>query len=369
MAEKRDYYEVLGLPKSATEADIKKAYRTLAKKFHPDVNKEAGSDVKFKEVQEAYETLTDPQKRSTYDQFGHAGMDGANFGQGGFQSGGFDDLGDLFGSFFGGGFSQGSRQKSGPRKGQDRLMQMRVEFTEAIFGKDASFTIEVDEQCSECMGSGAKSKDDVKVCLTCNGKGQVTQQQRTPFGVFQSTVACPECKGTGKRIVNKCAKCHGSGYEHKKVTVDLKIPAGINTGQQLRVPNKGEKGSQGGGNGDLYIEIVVSKHKFFNRDGNNIFISIPISTVDAALGCTVDVPTVYGDVELSIPSGTQHGAQFRLKGKGVKQLNSSNIGDQYVEVRVQVEDKLSRDEKELYEKLRQIKGKETIYERFKKTFK
>jgi len=373
MAEKRDYYEVLGLSKSATDQDIKKAYRSLAKKFHPDVNKEKGADVKFKEVQEAYETLMDPQKRAAYDQFGHAGMDGAGgFGGQGFGgSGDFGDLNDIFGSFFGGGFGgqQTRRNPTGPRQGEDRLMRMNIDFMEAVTGKESSFTIEVDEQCSECMGTGAHSKDDVKVCPTCQGKGQVTQQQRTPFGVFQSNALCPDCKGTGKKIVNRCKKCNGSGHEHKKVTVDLKVPAGIASGQRLRVPHKGEKGANGGPNGDLFIEIIVAKHKNFIREGSNIFIQIPLSALDATLGTVVDVPTVYGDVELTIPPATQYGKQFRLRGKGMKELGSSNIGDQYVEVKIEVDDHLSKEEKELYEKLRQLKGKESIYERFKKSFK
>lgn len=372
MAEKRDYYEVLGIQKDAAEADIKKAYRTLAKKYHPDVNKEKGSDVKFKEVQEAYEVLSDPKKRASYDQFGHAGMEGAG-GFGGFQQGGFEDINDIFGSFFGGnfgGFGGSSRSRSsGPRKGEDRLMRMQVNFMDAIFGKTETVGLDVDELCSECLGSGARSKSDVQVCSTCRGQGSVVTQQRTPFGVFQSSSVCPDCHGTGKKILNRCTKCSGKGYEHKHVNVDLKIPAGIHSGQQLRVPGKGEKGTQGGPNGDLYIEINVLRHKYFVRDGNNIHISIPLSALDATLGTKVDVPTVYGDVELTIPSGTQHGTQFRLKGKGVKELNSSSVGDQYVEIKVEVDDKLSREQKELYEKLRQIQGKDSIYDRFKKAFK
>lgn len=374
MAEKRDYYEVLGLKKDANDADIKKAYRTLAKKYHPDMNKEAGADKQFKEVQEAYETLSDPQKRATYDQFGHAGMDGAGFGGfnggfGGFQSGGFEDLNDIFGSFFGGGFSQGSRRQTGPSRGEDRLMQMKIDFMEAVFGKETSIQLDVDETCTECLGSGARNKEDVKVCPTCNGRGSVTTQQRTPFGVFQSSGVCPECQGTGKKILNRCKKCNGKGYEHKHVTVDVKIPAGIQSGQQLRVNGKGERGANGGPNGDLYIEILVAKHKFFQRDGKDIRITIPLSTLDATLGTKIDVPTVHGDVELNIPAGTQHGTQFRIKGKGVTDLRSNTMGDQYVEVTLQVDDKLSKEEKELYEKLKKLQTKESPFERFKKTFR
>ena len=365
--EKRDYYEVLGLSKGASEAEIKKAYRSLAKKYHPDVNKEAGAEEKFKEINEAYEVLSDPQKKANYDQFGHAGMDGAfGGGAGGFSGAGFDDFSDIFGSFFGGGTSS-RRQSTGPRKGNDRFMQMRIDFMDAVFGKSEEITLEVDEQCSECLGSGARSKDDIQSCSRCNGTGQI-QQSRTPFGVFMTNSICPECNGTGKQIKNKCPKCHGRGYEHKRVKLEIKIPAGIQSGQQIRVANKGERGTNGGPNGDLYIEINVNRHPNFVRDGNDIRISVPISAVDATLGCTVDVPTVYGDVELTIPAGTQHGTQFRLRGKGVKAPRGGQ-GDQYVEVKVEIPTKLSREEKEYYEKLKNSKTSESPFDKFKKAFK
>ncbi len=369
-AQKRDYYEVLGLSKGASADEIKKAYRKLAKKYHPDVNKEAGAEEKFKEINEAYEVLSDPQKKATYDQFGFAGMDGAQgFGGQGFGGfSGFDDLGDIFGSFFGGGFGGGSRRASnGPRKGEDRFMQMRIDFMDAIFGKTETITLEVDEVCDDCSGSGAKSKSDITSCSHCGGTGRVTTQQRTPFGVFQSQAVCPDCQGTGKKILNKCSKCHGKGYEHKRVKLDIKIPAGIQSGQQVRVPNKGERGSNGGPNGDLYIEILVGRHSQFVRDGNDIRISVPISAVDAVLGCKIDVPTVHGDVELTIPAGTQYGQQFRLKGKGVH--TSRMQGDQYVEIRIEIPTKLSKEEKELFEKIRSKKEHESPFEKFKKKFK
>ena len=215
MSEKRDYYEVLGISKGASDDEIKRAYRKMAKKYHPDINKEPGAEEKFKEVNEAYEVLSDPQKKATYDQFGHAGMDGMNggFGGGGF-SGGFDDLNHIFGSFFGGGFGGGgsARRSNGPMKGQDRYMQMKISFEDAIFGKTETIAIDVDEQCSQCMGSGAHSKDDISVCPTCHGSGTVVTQQRTPFGVFQSQSPCPDCHGTGKKIRKKCSKCGGKGY-------------------------------------------------------------------------------------------------------------------------------------------------------------
>ena len=373
MSSKRDYYEVLGLPKTANETDIKKAYRTLAKKFHPDVNKEAGAEDKFKEVNEAYETLSDPQKKANYDQFGHAGMEGAGFNGFSGNAGGFDDLSDIFGSFFGGGFGNASSSRrtntNGPRKGQDLSMKMKVDFMDAIFGKTETITLDVDEPCSECMGTGAKSKSDVKVCSRCHGQGTIVTQQRTAFGVFQSQSVCPECGGTGKTILNKCHKCNGSGYEHKRINVDVRVPEGIQTGQQLRVSGKGERGYNGGPNGDLYIEVIVSKHKFFERDGKNIYITIPISVVDAVLGCIVDVPTPYGDVNLTIPAGTQNGTKFRLKGKGVKDTRSSSAGDQFVEVKLEVNNHLSREEKEMYEKIRNSEGKDTVFSKFKKAFK
>ncbi len=367
---KRDYYEVLGISKSASEAEIKKAYRKLAKQYHPDMNKAADAVDKFKEVQEAYEILSDPQKRANYDQFGHAAAD-SPFGQGFGGFGGFEgDLGDIFSSFFGGGFGGSTRRQSNrPQKGQDRFMQMRIDFMEAIFGKSESITLTVDELCSQCLGSGARSKDDIKVCETCRGSGQVTQSQQTPFGVFQQTAVCPTCRGTGKQITHVCSKCHGEGYERKRQSVEVKIPAGINTGQQLRVAHKGERGVNGGDNGDLYLEILVSPHKYFVRRGKDIHIEVPISAVDATLGCKIDVPTVYGDVNLTVPAGTQFGTKLRLKEKGVPDLGSGKKGDQIVEVKIEIDKKLSRESKELYEKLKATSGKDTAFTRFKNAFK
>lgn len=376
MAEKRDYYEVLGIQKSASDAEIKKAYRNLAKKYHPDVNKAAGAEEKFKEINEAYEVLSDAQKRATYDQYGHAGMEGAGgFGQGGFSSAGFDfdDVSDLFGSFFGTGSSRSRQsQRSGPQRGQDRLMQMTIDFMDAVNGKKQSITLNVDEPCSHCHGTGAESSSDVKTCPTCGGSGYVVSQQRTPFGVFQSQSVCPDCHGTGKKITKSCHVCHGKGYESKRVEVDLQIPAGIQSGQQLRVDGKGERGSNGGSNGDLYIEITVKSHPVFKRNGNNVELTIPISVLDATLGIKLDVPTVSGDVVLTVPAGTQHGTKFRLKGKGIKDLRSNGYGDEYVEVKVEIDQKLSKKERELYEELKKVSTidkKEAPFDRFKKNFK
>ncbi len=370
MAEKRDYYEVLGVSKSATPDEIKKAYRKLAMKYHPDRNHEPGAEDKFKEINEAYEVLSDEKKRATYDQFGHAGMDGA-FGQGGGFSGGFTDfgdLGDIFGSFFGGGFGGGGSRRSSnqPRQGQDRYMQMRIDFMDSIFGKTETISLDVDETCKHCNGSGAESPRDVQTCPTCHGSGYVMSQQRTPFGVIQQQSVCPDCHGTGKKVTRACSHCHGKGYEHRRVKLDIKIPAGIQSGQQIRIPQKGERGSNGGPNGDLYIEIMVTPHPTFKREDNNIFIKVPISSIDATIGCTIQVPTVYGDVELKIPEGTQPNTKFRLKGKGVKAR--SGEGDEFVEVQVEIPRKVSRRERELYEELKSGQA-ESPFERFKRAFK
>ncbi len=370
---KRDYYDILEITKGANDQDIKKAYRKLAKKYHPDVNKETGAEAKFKEINEAYEVLSDPQKKATYDQYGHAAFENGGHGAGGFGGAGFGGgFEDIFESFFGGGFGGGSSSRSnGPRKGQDRLMSLRVSFMDAIFGKNETIKINVDEECHQCHGSGAYSKDDVKPCNRCHGSGRVTTQQRTAFGVFQSQAVCPDCNGRGKKIERACDVCKGKGYENKNVNVDVKIPAGIESGQRLRVAGKGERGSNGGPNGDLFIEVRVDTHQFFKRDHKNIHIKVPISAVDAALGTVIDVPTVHGDVELTIPQGTQPNQQFRLKGKGVKDLRSTDYGDQYVEVDIKVANKISKEEKDLYIKLRELqkKSKESVFDKFKKAFK
>ena len=367
---KRDYYEVLGVSKNATDQEIKKAYRELAKKHHPDVSKEADAAEKFKEVQEAYEVLIDKQKRAQYDQFGHAAFD-QSAGFGGF-GGGFDDLSDIFGSFFGGGFGGGSGggRRGGPTKGQSRYLQVTIDFNDAVYGKQIDIPLDIDEVCSDCGGSGAYSKADIVTCPTCNGRGKVTSQQRTIFGVFQSETVCPDCKGSGKSVKRSCSKCKGSGYEHKKIKVELKIPAGIQSGQQLRVVGKGEKGRNGGPNGDLLVEIMVRKHRYFVRDGKDISITIPISAVDATLGCQVDVPTPYGDVSLTIPEGTQPQTKFRLKGKGMKSLNGGIDGDQYVIVDIEIPKKLNREERQLFVDLQnKSKATKSVYERFKEAFK
>ena len=375
MADKRDYYEVLGLSKGASDDDIKRAYRKLAKQYHPDVNKAPDAEEKFKEINEAYEVLSDPQKKQTYDQFGFAGMDGqGGFGQGFSGFGDMGDLGDIFSSFMGGmggfsGFSGfgSSRRRTGPLKGDNRYMVLDIDFLDAVHGVTKTINISVDKKCEACDGTGAASRSDIETCPTCGGSGVTMKQTRTPFGVMQQQGVCPDCNGTGKRIKKRCPKCGGSGYNTVKEEVEVDIPAGISTGQQVRVQGYGERGENGGPNGDLYIEIRVKKHKYFIRDGKDIYIRVPISSIDATLGTKIDVPTAYGDVELTVPAGTQPNTKLRLKGYGIKDLRSSAKGDQYVEVEVNIPTKLSREEKEMYQKLSE--KKENIFDKFKKNFK
>lgn len=374
MAAKRDYYEVLGISKQASKDEIKSAYRKLAKQYHPDINKASDAEAKFKEIQEAYDVLYDDQKRATYDQFGHSAFEQGGGGQNPFQGGGFGgfqdvDLGDIFSSFFGGGGRSQRQNQTGPQKGSDQVSRVRIDFMDAINGKKIQLSHTYDEKCSVCDGTGAHSSSDIHTCSTCRGTGSVTMTQQSIFGQVQTQRVCPTCNGSGKEIRNKCAKCGGSGYNRVKTTLDVNIPAGINNGQHIRVPGKGERGLNGGPNGDLYLEVVVKKHDIFNREGNDIYMQIPISFVDAALGVELDVPTVYGDVTVKIPSGTQPGTKLRLRGKGVKDVRG-NIGDQYVEVSVNTPTNLSREQTDLLEKYQKTEAKgQSFFDKFKAKFK
>ena len=368
---KRDYYDVLGVNKQSSDQDIKKAYRKLAKKYHPDVNKDSDAEGKFKEINEAYEVLSDQQKKANYDQFGHAAFE--NGGQGGFGggfSGGFDDINDIFGSFFGGGSRQSSRSNQ-PRRGRDRYTSIKIDFMESITGKTEILHVNYEETCTGCHGSGAYSKDDIKVCNTCHGSGTVLTQQRTILGMMQTQSTCPSCNGKGKTINKKCDKCHGNGYERKNKDIEVNIPAGIISGQQIRVSDKGERGSNGGPNGNLIIEVIVNQHAHFKRQGNDIYINIPVNCIDCALGTTIDVPTVYGDVELTIPQGTQPNQKFKLKGKGAPDVRSSSYkGDQYIIIDVKVPTKLNDEEISLFKDLKKLQEhkKESVFDKFKKAF-
>ena len=353
MAEqKRDYYEVLGVDKNADDATIKKAYRQLAKKYHPDMNpgdKEA--EVKFKEASEAYAVLSDPDKRRQYDQFGHAAFEGGAGGAGGY--GGFDfngaDMGDIFGDIFGDlfGGGRGRRANNGPMQGANLRTQVRVTFEEAVFGCDKEIELTLKDECSSCHGTGAKPGTSPVTCPKCGGKGQVVYTQQSMFGMVQNVRPCPDCNGTGKIIKEKCPDCYGTGYIASKKKISVTVPAGIDNGQSIRIRGKGEPGVNGGPRGDLLVEVIVARHPIFQRQDMNIYSTAPISFATAALGGTVRIKTVDGEVEYDVKAGTQTDTRVRLKGKGVPSLRNKNTrGDHYVTLVVQVPTDLSKDAKE-----------------------
>ncbi len=372
MSAKRDYYEVLGVDKNADEQTLKKAYRKLAMKYHPDRNpdnKEA--EEKFKEANEAYEVLSDPTKRRNYDQFGHEGANGQGFGGQGFGGqgfGGFEDIfGDIFGDMFGGGFGGGSRpRRRGPERGADLRQSISISFEEAAFGKKTSIKVNRNEECSECSGSGSKVGTGKKTCPTCNGSGEVRTVQRTPFGNIASSRTCSECGGEGEIIENPCGNCHGKGTVRKVKTIEVDIPAGIDDGQMIKISGQGEVGLRGGPRGDLYIIVDIKPHTLFTREGYDIYFEMPITFAQAALGDEMEVPTLDGKVKYSIPEGTQTGTVFRLKEKGVPKLRSNSRGDQYIKVIVDTPKKLNDKQKELLKEFAKECGEE-VHEK-KKTF-
>ena len=352
MAEqKRDYYEVLGIDKNADDAAIKKAYRVLAKKYHPDMNPgDAEAEKKFKEASEAYAILSDPEKRRQYDQFGHAAFEGgAGGGFGGFDFSGadFSDIfGDIFGDFFGGG--RRGRSSNGPMKGANIRTSVRITFEEAVFGVDKEIELTLKDECKTCHGSGAKPGTSPETCSKCGGKGQVVFTQQSFFGTVRNVQTCPECNGTGKVIKEKCVDCHGSGYIASRKKIQVSIPAGIDNGQSVRIRDKGEPGSNGGPRGDLLVEVIVGRHPIFQRQDYNIFSTVPISFAVAALGGDVVVDTVDGKVIYEVKAGTQTDTKVRLKGKGVPSLRNRDVrGDHYVTLVVQTPEKLSHEAKEL----------------------
>lgn len=348
----KDYYEVLGLQKGASDDEIKKAFRKLAIKYHPDKNQgNEEAEAKFKEINEAYQVLSDPEKKARYDQFGTADFDGSGFGAGGF-GGGFDfsdmgGFGDIFESFFGGGGS--SRRRNGPVKGADIEYSLNLTFEEAIFGVEKEITINRSENCEDCRGTGAKAGTSPKTCPVCNGVGQVRVQRQTPLGNFVSTSTCDKCGGKGTVVDSPCPTCAGRGKTRKSRKINVKIPAGVDTGNVMPLRGQGEHGSNDGPPGDLYIRINVARSSKFDRRGNDIFIDTHISMGKATLGTEITVPTVDGDVKYTIPAGTQSGTMFRLKGKGVPRVNSSGRGDQYVKVIVDIPKNLTAKQKEALE--------------------
>jgi molecular chaperone DnaJ len=370
MATKRDYYEVLGVDKNASDADIKKAYRKLAKQYHPDVNpgdKEA--EARFKEINEAYEVLSDPKKRSQYDHFGHAGFD-SNGGFSGF--GGFGDfsnfdfggIGDIFETFFGGtGFGRTGRSRNAPQKGSDLKYSMEISFEEAAFGVKKEILVNRMEKCSNCSGSGARPGTSPSTCTHCNGTGQVQIKQSTPFGQFVNIKTCDVCRGEGKVVTNPCPSCNGKGKVRRKTRIEVNIPAGIDDGQTISLRGEGEPGFRGGPTGDLYITVRVKPHPIFTRQGNDVICDMPITFVQAALGSELEVPTLDGKVKYTIPEGTQTGTIFRLRGKGIPYIRGGGRGDQYVKVNVEVPKKLDEKQKALLREFGELLGDEAYEQR------
>lgn len=379
MAEKRDYYEVLGVSKTASEQEIKSAFRKKAKEFHPDLNKDdPNAAEKFKEAQEAYSVLSDESKRKMYDQYGHAGVGNGGPGAGGF--GGYSnfdgagfDFGDIFDSIFGGstsgfgGFSNfgsgSSRQNSRATRGSDILMRMNLTFDEAIYGCEKKFNLDVVEDCEECHGHGGFDREE---CKTCHGQGTITTQQNTILGSFMSRTTCPDCNGIGRTYKRKCSECNGKGKIKKNKKLTINISEGINTGDRQRVSGKGNPGTNGGENGDLYIEFVVSDHDYFVRDNDDIYLEVPLTLTEAVLGCKKEIPTLYGNVKLNISAGTNSGDKQRIKGKGVNNSYRRHKGDMYVVFKVYTPKRLSREQKQLIQKLSETNMETDEIKRFNK---
>jgi len=384
VAGKRDYYEILGIAKGAGEQEIKKAYRKLSKTYHPDINKESKAEEKFKEISEAYEILSDPQKRAAYDQYGFAGTD-PNYSSGssgfsGFSSQGFSGFSsgfggfeDIFENFFGGGSSNRSSPNAA-RSGSDLQYSIKLSFEEAIFGSEKEIKYNREDKCSACHGSGAKPGTSPVTCSKCRGAGQINIERQTPLGRMVTQQVCDVCNGSGKEIKEKCATCRGTGHVAKQHTVKVNVPAGVDDGQQMRLQGQGEAGSNGGSYGDLYVIFKVANSKIFTRDGSEIYYELPLNFAQVALGDEIAVPTVHGDVKLKIPAGTQTGTKFRLRGKGVPKLRGSSNGDQHVIVKIVTPKALNEKQKEALrnfakasgsEKLNENKG-ESFFDKFKK---
>ncbi|TVY12259.1 molecular chaperone DnaJ [Candidatus Phytoplasma pini] len=354
MNTKRDYYDVLGISKTASEQEITKAYRTLTKKYHPDISKENNATEKFKEVQKAYETLKDPQKRSNYDNFGHDAYNqqtSSGF-QGFSNSGGFDFVDDIFETFFGGRTSKNNSQKTKVQK--DLHVEMTISFLDAVLGTEKKIDLDIEEDCPQCNATGAKESKDIILCSSCNGSGYITKTQRIFLGNINTKQVCNKCRGTGHIILNKCFLCKGDKRIKNKKTFTINIPAGVEDGMTLQLEEKGNKGHLGVSNGDLYILFHVLKHENFERKENDIFSNVDITFSQATLGAIIDIKTIYGEINLKIPAGTQTNTKFRLKHKGVSYLNTYRKGDHYVIVKIITPTKLSYEQKQLFRRLQEL---------------
>ena len=369
---KRDYYEVLGVSKQATADEIKKAFRKLARQYHPDANPgDKTAEAKFKEMAEAYEVLSDPEKRAGYDRFGHAGADGQGFGSGfgGFNAD-FGGLGDIFDMFFG----AGGRQRRGPERGADLRIDVEISFKEAAFGLERDLKVPRTEECGTCGGSGAAPGTSANTCPTCNGLGQIQYAQSTPFGRMIQNRTCERCHGTGKIIEKPCATCHGAGQVRRNRSIHVKIPAGVDSGTRLRVSGEGETGSRGGPRGDLYVYLYVKPHKIFTREGNDVVCEVPVSFAQAALGDEIEVPTLEGTAKVRVPEGTQHGTVFRLRGTGIPDVSGYGRGDQHVRVKVVTPTKLTDKQKEVLREFALLNGEKpagvekNLFEKVKDAF-
>lgn len=387
MSTKRDYYETLGVDKNASEAEIKKAFRKMVLKYHPDRNRDNPKEAeeKMKEVNEAYSVLSDPKKKAQYDQFGHAAFDGtAGAGAGGFggfggfsQGGGFDGFGDIFDMFFGngGGPRSGGARRRGPERGADLRYNLTITFEEAAFGKTATLNIPRTKECPDCHGTGAAAGTHPETCPDCHGTGTVQSVQNTPFGRMVNQHTCSRCGGTGQVIKNPCKSCGGKGVKSTRSKVEVKIPAGVDSGNRIRVAGEGDAGIRGGSTGDLYVYITVKPHKFFQREGSEVICEVPITFVQAALGDTIEVPTLDGKVEMKIPEGIQSGTVMRLRGKGIPYLRSTGRGDQHVRIKVLTPQKLTEKQKELLREFAGIKNdkanpeQESFFKTLKNLFK
>ena len=367
---KRDYYEVLGVQKGASEEEIKKAYKKMARKYHPDLNPgDKDAEEKFKEVNEAYEVLSDSEKKARYDQFGFAGVD-PNFGAGGGgYSGGagfdFGDLGDIFGSFFGGGFGGGQtrRNPNAPQRGESIRMNLTISFEEAAFGCEKELELDRYESCETCHGSGAAPGTSPETCPDCGGSGVVQTRRQTPMGVFASTAPCSRCGGRGKIIKEPCKDCRGSGMVRRRRKIQASVPAGIDNGQTISIRGQGHAGKNGGPAGDLLVTITVRPHELFRREGTSVLCEAPITFPQAVLGAELEIPTIDGKVKYDIPEGTQSGTTFRLKGKGIPALNGRGRGDQYVTVYIETPRNLNREQKEALKKFAEAVGENNYEER------